>query len=299
MQSKKEINVKKKIIEVELLRIISSLGIVYFHSGLQTHRDFAYSGLIVFTILSLFLLKYSPEKRVLNKILRLGIPYAVWFLFYGLFNLYTQGQFFYNNNYNFLQMILNSPSIHLWYLPFIMFITIIFSNIKIQLGFISWFISILLLLSSPLWREFNVSSPIAQYLHVLPAVFLGLFYRDFYNIDKRLRLFLWVSILVVLLYLVFIKISGISIPYVIGFLLCSVLLFPKKIKRINKFVLTMSSSTFGIYLVHPLFLFIGHKLQITNIYIVLFSYFTSMVVIILFKIMIKRIDKLSFLKLVC
>ena len=64
--------------DVEFLRIIAALGIVWFHSGLDVGRDIAYSGLVVFLIFSsYFAVKSNKEYSVLSRASRFLIPCAL------------------------------------------------------------------------------------------------------------------------------------------------------------------------------------------------------------------------------
>jgi surface polysaccharide O-acyltransferase-like enzyme len=61
-------------------------------------------------------------------------------------------------------------------------------------------------------------------------------------------------------------------------------------------LLLISSSTFGIYLVHPFFLLVCYKFEISGIFSVLFTFVISMLIIILLKVSFKKI---KFLRLIC
>ena len=55
----------RKRADIEFLRVLSTFGIVWFHSGVFGH-EFAYSGLIVFLILSMYLAGGSGAADVLT-----------------------------------------------------------------------------------------------------------------------------------------------------------------------------------------------------------------------------------------
>lgn len=287
-----------KNVSIEIIRIISAFGIVYFHSGLTPFKDVAYSGLIVFVIISLYFLDFTKENLFSQKTERLLIPYIFWFIFYGLFSLYKGGSIF-PENYNIIQIILCSPSIHLWFLPFLLIIFLSISQIKKRIGLLSWIIAIVLLLTSPLWRKFDLPDPLGQYLHVLPAVFIGIFFRDFYYLSKKLRIYLYFSLLIIVILLAVSKLSNIGVTYLFGFLLSSPILLKNKISIRTNLIFVISYSTFGIYLLHPFILSLSSKIGIIGFSKVLFTYFSSMALIIVFQRITRYFNSFRILQKIC
>ena len=281
--------------DIEILRILSAFGIVYFHAADLHFRDIAYSGLIIFTIISVYLVDANKKYNVTERISRLLLPYIFWAVLYGVLYYLANGRVF-KLNYNFVQYLICSPSIHLWYLPFILMVTLIINKIKIRVGSVSWFLSLIMLISSPFWRSLLVPPPLAQYLHALPAVFVGLFYRDFYTIKKNIRIIQLVTIFFAIIYIVVINVSGVGVTYLVGITLSSVILIDKCPDFSSRIIFLASSSTFGIYLVHPLFLYLSHMLKIEGVYSVYFAFLVSMVFVLFVKRLIKIFDFLKILK---
>lgn len=65
--------------EIELFRIFSALGIVWFHSGVGIGRDVAYGGLIFFVIVAAYFATVSTRSHSLvERVERLMVPYFLW-----------------------------------------------------------------------------------------------------------------------------------------------------------------------------------------------------------------------------
>ncbi len=289
---------KKIIMEIEVLRIISAFGIVYFHTGEESLRHVAYSGLVIFTIISVYLTNYQKTAGIFKKISRLGVPFLFWFVFYGVINYLTRGTL-YPHDYSFLQGILATPSLHLWFIPFILFTTIVFSLIKPNIGLLSWGFAFALLITAPIWREILIPEPFGQYTHVLPAAFIGRFLKDYSGIYKPLKLPLLTILFLLIGYLAYIQLYGVGITYLFGYLLSLVLIFPKRFIGYNKILLTISFATFGVYLIHPFILSVGRKMNIHGIEAAVFAFIVSTILIILCQKIGDSSDRLSFLKRVC
>ncbi|NJK36307.1 MAG: acyltransferase family protein [Oscillatoriales cyanobacterium SM2_3_0] len=250
--------------DIEVLRLISALGIVWYHSGARG-ANIGYSGLIFFVILSVFLVshkKISIQKRAR----RLLLPWLIWFVFYGVLNKITDEPFV-NLKNGFLPGILAGSLIHLWYLPFIFIVLVTIDVIKnifssSTLAHTGAILAIILLIFSDQWREPTIALgyPWEQYAHATPAVLIGLFFRGFDQIGTKLRTFLLLLILFASIHsTVF---SSVGIPYTIGAIaFSSILLYPLPIpERFN--IINMSKLSLGIYLIHPFLLMVAHKLSL-------------------------------------
>ena len=109
--------------DIELLRVLSALGIVWFHSETKG-SNFGHSGLIFFLILSVFLGGGQQNSSIQKRAKRLLVPWLIWFAYYGAINLVLQKSVIPLNN-GLIAGVLSGPRIHLWYLPFIFFVLII------------------------------------------------------------------------------------------------------------------------------------------------------------------------------
>ncbi|MCI5135333.1 MAG: hypothetical protein D3920_09740 [Candidatus Electrothrix sp. AW2] len=105
--------------DIELFRVISSFGIVWLHSKMNFGGEIAYSGLIYFVVVSSYLSFSSVrEKYIANRAKRLLIPFFSWYVIYAVIRI-IKGENIFPENYTIYSIILASPSVHLWYLPFV------------------------------------------------------------------------------------------------------------------------------------------------------------------------------------
>ncbi|PKL39693.1 MAG: hypothetical protein CVV44_05580 [Spirochaetae bacterium HGW-Spirochaetae-1] len=250
--------------DIELFRILSAFGIVWFHSHLKG-GDIGYSGLLYFIILSLYL--SGDNHSVIQRSKRLLIPWLFWSFSYGFLNIITTKPFLDISN-GVLAGLLAGPHIHLWYLPFIFFTLILFDFIKSKLaistiGISAAFIAFVSLVSVSLWRDYSNSlgAPWAQYFHALPAVFIGACYWASNKLANRLLFFVMVLVLF-LTAAININVSGVGIPYTIAILLYFPVLFLPPWLKLNFNIRKVSELTLGIYLLHPFIFMVFYKLNI-------------------------------------
>jgi surface polysaccharide O-acyltransferase-like enzyme len=247
--------------DIELLRVISAFGIVWFHSGLDYGRDIAYAGLIYFLIVaSYFAAKSIKQRSIKQRASRLLIPCVLWSTVYASFKL-SLGWSLFKGGHSLISMVLTTPSIHLWFLPFLFFCLVAVDSIKRYLSIktialLSAFGASTLLLTSSFWREVSFLTPLAQYTHAFPAVLIGLFLGCYDELSVRNKTILFGGLCLAITLTAFSKLNGISITYLIGFIASLSLLCFKSLVGENKFILAISKLTFGIYLVHVLFIFI-------------------------------------------
>ena len=250
--------------DIEFFRILSAFGIVWFHSHLKG-GDIGYAGLVYFIALSPYLSENGRD--FINRFKRLMIPWIIWFLFYGCNNFLTEKPII-NTGNGLLAGILTGTHIHLWYLPFIFFSLVLFDFLKKffsvkKIGYSAAIIAFISLVSVFFWREFtnSLGAPWAQYLHALPAVFIGAYLWSFDRISPKLRIL--ILLLLCLAAIMNIKISGgVGIPYTIGILpFIPILLYPSRL-NLNFDIRKISSLTLGIYLLHPFIMMIFMKFNI-------------------------------------
>ncbi len=282
--------------DVELIRILSCFGIVWFHSMVSGH-DVAYSGLVVFLILTAYFAMVSSQpKKLSERLSRLLVPYLIWFIIFILFNI-VRGEDAFTSDYNWISIALTSPAIHLWYLPFAFICLVSIDFIKKYIssetmGIFSVVMGCMLLLSSPIWREWKVNPPLSQYLHALPAIFFGVFFGSFSLSSSKIKniliTFMAISNAIVLTF----GLQGISITYPIGILSSIILLRRKSLLPDNEFIIKFAKLNFGIYLVHPLALFLFQHIGIENYLLPIIAFMSSMIgVFICHKLLPQKIVK--------
>jgi hypothetical protein len=267
--------------DIELFRILSAFGIVWFHSHLGG-GDIGYSGLVYFIILSLYL--SGDGQNVIQRSKRLLVPWLFWTLFYGSVNLFRNEPFI-NTSNGLIAGLLTGSMIHLWYLPFIFFTLILFDEIKknltvLKIGYSAALIAFILLISVFLWRDFtnSLGTPWAQYSHALPGVFIGAYFWAFNRLASVFRIF--IMLLLFLAALVNINMSGVGISYTIGILLFFPIMLFSPWFNLNVDIRKISGLSLGIYLLHPFIFMVLFKFNLN------FGYYSPLVVFITCSVLI-------------
>lgn len=265
--------------DVELLRIISAFGIVWFHSGLEFGQNIAYSGLIVFLVLSAFFASVSAKDYAVQvRAARLLIPCALWSVLYAGVNL-VRGQEIFPGGYGLISNLLSTPTIHLWYLPFIFFWVVIIDKIKKLNPCVVATVVVLtasfLLISAPIWRALPYVPPFAQYMHATPAILIGIFFAFYSRLPVMQKNILLALVLLTIFIIVILNIAGVSMTYTLG--VCATLILIKNKDMLPRSVLIrgLSKLTLGIYLLHPLILFLLRHIGMPLYLLPLTAFFIS------------------------
>lgn len=139
--------------DIEAVRLLAAFGIVAFHGGAWgsvTVSAIAYGGLMVFLMLTLWLSPGAAEAQrrgwrqlAVARARRLLLPWALWFLFYGLARVLDGGAFLelaqpwraagYGELAALTLGALAGTSIHLWYLPFVFAALTVLDELKARL----------------------------------------------------------------------------------------------------------------------------------------------------------------------
>ena len=267
--------------DIELLRIASAFGIVWFHTALPGIA-IAYSGLAAFLVLSVYLAG-QPAGSLLStartRAIRLLTPWLIWLGTYGVVNI-ERGEAFLPHGTGALTAILAGSSIHLWYLPFIFLVLCgcdALARLKVPrvIGLGAGLAALLLVASSPAWRPLTLALPYPklQWADAAAPVLFGLFLRNAKILPYAAR---W-AILTAIIFASAIAgfFNSIGISYAIGFSTCILVAYADLSKFIPVSLEPISSLTFGIYLAHPL-VFLGLLLYTTTPeYIMPFAIFTT------------------------
>ncbi|MCI5116675.1 MAG: hypothetical protein D3913_01655 [Candidatus Electrothrix sp. LOE1_4_5] len=275
-------------LEVEIFRILSAFGIVWFHSGMETGRSIAYGGLIFFSIVTTYFATISTRTHsFFNRLERVVIPFFLWGIFYGVINLLFKGSVF-PEHYMLLSKILASPSIHLWFLPFIFLSHVIVDNFK-QVMSREWFATmigvtvIILISTAPIWRGFDYYRPLGQYAHVLPAVLIGIFFGGIRNIRDNIRVIVNIGIFISIMVMTIMHQSGVGITYLVGMIPCIFLFVGHTINNNDSFLFKISSATFGVYLLHPFALKVLRYLEFDGWLLPFLAFFSSLIIVMSLK----------------
>lgn len=277
--------------DIELLRVISAFGIVWFHLG-GVGRDIAYSGLIVFLVLSLYLSAQSTRvsKNVMDRVKRLLVPWFVWFVIYGAINLTMHKPLIPLDN-GIIFGILAGPSIHLWFMPFIFFALLAFDWLRDRvtprlIAYACAASAILIFIMASDWRPWSLKlgAPIAQYAHAANGILIGIFLAYYYALPKLARSALLLIILALAAYLSILPVPGVGVPYLLGVSVsAAVLLLNRTLPaRIN--FNWLSECALGIYLIHPFcFMIIFHTGLVSGLSMPFVVFFASSVSVMLLK----------------
>ena len=268
-------------LEIAIFRLISAFGIVWFHSEISRAKEIAYGGLIFFIIISVNFAVISERPHgIFERAQRLLVPCCVWAIFYGAINIIFTGRLF-PEGYSLFSSILSTPAIHLWFLPFIFFVLIVIDGIRPTLrneliNSLVGVSAIILILLSPIWREFNYIRPLGQYAQALPAVLIGIFLSP-YNKSKAWILLL-LGILATLIYMAAKQQPGIGIAYLAGTIPCYFLFSSREITKHKSYILFASSASLGVYLVHPFFLKVFRNLGIEGSWLAITAFILSLTI---------------------
>lgn len=289
--------------DIDILRIVSSFGIIWFHSGIFGH-EISSSALICYLILSGYLSHFDKKRSFSESFVyrfnRLMVPWLFWFFVYGILNI-IRGKTFLPEQFGFFVGILHGTSIHLWYVPFIFTLLLFFDFIKKffskkQLSVLSSLFAIAVLLATPLWRSFSfeLGYPFAQYFHAIPAFFVGIFFQLQESIHCKVILSIFIALIFVSLSVS--DFSGVGLPYLIGIFSCSVLIgkehlmFLKcvilKSNILSRSISVFSKASFGVYLVHVALLSVAKNIfNIQGIFLPFFVFVAAyFIIIVLFKV---------------
>lgn len=273
-------------LDIELTRVISAFGIVWFHSGVDLGRDIAYAGLVYFVIISSYFATTSKkEHHMPERVLRLLVPCFIWSVIYASFKI-IRGVPVFPENYSAINMLLATPSIHLWYLPFLFFGIIAIDTAKKYfsnnvIGVVAGVTTLLLVTTAPEWRSMNFISPWGQYLHALPALLIGVFFGGYGKISGVLRTVITFGIFFAISVMTLKGMSGFGITYLFGIIPCLVLFKKDSIIKKSKVIAPLSMATFGVYLIHVLVLFVFRHFGIVGIFLPILSFTVSILAVML------------------
>lgn len=208
---------------IELARIVSAVGIVFYHSEVRG-QEYFYSALVLFVILSAYMTGNRQLvfglTSILPRVKRLLIPWIFWFFTYGLANLVRQKPFFPASNH-VVAGVLSGTSDHLWYMPFIFFCLISLDFIKTRIpgkiiGLSSALLGVFSLAAAPNWRDYSLSLgyPWAQYFHATPGFMIGIFLIYSTNLSRLINFLVFFSLILAAASVL--PLHGVGITYLVG-----------------------------------------------------------------------------------
>ncbi len=246
----------KRRTDIELLRIIAAFCIVVFHTMRSSWIIFFSFGVVFFATLAVYFAAVSSKDHsVKSRLLENGIPFAFWFLFYGMIELFFDGSFFPKTHGDYRDY-LAPTAIHLWFLPFIAVALIAADfikkiNKKKLMALISATAAIAIISTAPFWRKIDIPAPYAQYAQTVAAALIGLFLAWRKELALKTQLILLIGLFAASGLCIAVGQLGIGAIYLTGLIMCLPLLSTRSIIPESQAITLISGATFGIYLVHP------------------------------------------------
>ena len=252
--------------DVEILRILSCFGIVWFHNGRDTW-GVGYGGLVVFLVFSTFFAA-APGRKIgdwkhvlLERSRRLLIPWGFWMVVFGVRNHWFADRYVIETDRGWINGVLAGTNIHLWYLPFIFAVAVAVDLLlpRLPRRSVAWtagFLSAFLLALAARWRPWADTHgfPTIQYLHAIPAVLTGLFLAGSSALGWGWTSTWLLAILGASAWNQWSRLDGVGTTYLVGAgATALVLLRPIPLPgwlRLDR----ISACAFGVYLCHPLWL---------------------------------------------
>ncbi len=249
---------------------------IWFHITILPGRTFAYSGLIVFTLLLAYFNKSSEKKTIgcilKEKLVRLGIPWAAWFGIYLTLGIAT-GKLRLSTDLARLDFLLTGPWVGLWFLPFAIGVSITSSLIykipkRINI-FICITLAIISLPAAYVIRTMNVGSPWSQWIHAAPAIPIGWLMASVKNSKHQTNAGFSLIILLCSYAFIFDQDKGLTLPHLIGSSLSILaILYPLPCPRVLR---NAAPTLLGVYLIHGGIISIIVSLTITRDAYILFG----------------------------
>jgi len=277
--------------DIEFFRIIAAFGVVWFHAELDVWRSIAYGGLIYFVILSSYFSMVSRRQYTLfDRVRRIVLPYFFWFIFYFLF-LFFANKSINPKNLPLISYIVTSPSVHLWFLPFVFMVLcsidvikkIMDNNHRYIVCIFSALFSVILIVVSPIWRTYSLPVPLAQYIHVTAAVFIGVFLSCSHNVSKSVVLSLILMLISSMLWVIYLNQPAIGVSYLVGFMPCVLLLAKESFFGKSSLILFVANMSFGVYLVHMFWVMILRHFDVTGVALPITSFLLSILCVWMMK----------------
>ena len=248
---------------VEALRVIAAFGIVWYHSRYAPGRFIGYGGLIAFVVIA----TYYETRRVRPVALRvtaarLLLPWAFWSIAFAAINLVQRDPIFTAGG------VLAGTAPHLWYLPFILAVICVIRFFKGKIAYPAIFALGVMIVTATGWRAAadHIGPPLSQWVHAMPAALLGIVLAQE---GRRWTLIAGIAIGAMLLLL---SLTGVGVPYTVGCAAAAFALLEGANPKALAFVERLSPLMFGVYLIHPVFLSLGHRLHLLNVPQIMFAF---------------------------
>lgn len=247
---------------IDLVRFIAACGIVWYHVG-SPGSNIEYCWLLVFMIFSIALMMNgSTDHFILAKFKRFMIPWIFWSFVYGFTKIAKAAIVKKPLFYKFYPwMLFTGVSLHLWFLPFAFLIMILLFIIKKNINlntdknYIWALISGLsLVIVSYVYGSTIGIVPLTQWAFIFPAVPVGIYFSSIRHNSIKMLIFdnhIWILMLFIAL-LAVLQWSGVYVYYIVAILVCAFAwLYDMKESKVISY---LGGLSFGIYLIHELFI---------------------------------------------
>jgi peptidoglycan/LPS O-acetylase OafA/YrhL len=250
---------------IELLRFVCAFAIVWFHMHAPGER-LAYSGLALFLILTSFLavgsLDRGGERRFWHgRARRIALPWIVWSLFYAQVNMLRAEDPLSVLRLEHPLSLLIGPSIHLWFLPFALLASLVVARIPrdardpAAIARLAAGMGLASVAALCVHSFVALPDPLSQWAFAVPPVCYGLLSAE----AKKNR-----SEPALALFLLGVTAASLVAGASDGLLqlLIAAALFEAfwRIEADGRGLRAMGRAAFGIYMVHPFFILVYHKL---------------------------------------
>jgi len=272
-----------RVANIDRLRILAAIGIVWFHTENAPYRHIAYAGLPVFLLIFCSLLTSQGWRGTTAEFLkrrwhRLLKPWLFWSAVYGLCRLANAlhtGDAMSLRQMLSAETLLAGPSIHLWYLPYAFLVGAVIhamnrwtSHIREETVILANMAAGTVLLAvhaTGVWT--HLGRPLPQWEFGLAALPLGVAVGKCLAIPSRDRgrLFLVGIALVVATECQILHRVGLGNPVlphgIATMMVCLAYCWPI---RSDAVVAALSPLAFGVYLIHPLVAHVLHRIPLAN-----------------------------------
>jgi len=271
------VRLTRRIANIDRLRVLAAIGIVWFHTEGAPGRRLGYVGLPIFLLVFVSLLARqgrtgSTKGFLVRRWRRLLKPWLFWSVVYALCRLVNAVRL--EEPSSFVEIlsarfIFVGSNIHLWYLPYAFFSGIVIYELNrwipkardITVSLVALVVGILtLVLCAITTAAFDLPVPLSQWQFGLSSLPLGYAIGRSLSVpSRRFQIGLLATIcLTVLVTCISLHVAGYRLGLTYGLampLVCMAYVFPG---RWDAAVGEMASLTYGIYLIHPL---VGYSLS--------------------------------------
>lgn len=261
-----------RVANIDRLRILAALGVIWFHTEAAPHREIGYAGLPIFLLIFFSLITARSHLDGITRFVRrrcdrLIVPWLFWSVVYGVCKF---GKAMLMMDMESLHEVLSMKSllagthIHLWYLPFAFvsgLLIYIVNGWTLRVSNAAAILAATILGVLTLWGNAmfvfgrTLPIPLPQWCYGLAAILLGfaigrcMLFRS-PNTRASMLLVIAVTVSATCVVLSFMGFLSLGVPYGLGTaLVCVAWALPLGSDAV---VRRLAPLAFGVYLIHPL-----------------------------------------------